>query len=236
MIIENVQIKCLIEEFNRVISNSENIAIFTRDIDLQKEEKETLNAFIQKSETIKKSNANNYSELELNLILCMIMSAKALLNEMSMLISLKEGNMDAAWSHLIYAQNNTSIVARNHPLHNGDHFKAYLARLDAYEKVIFPKMMYLSTGSIIRETKCSICKYDYDECDHIKGEMYNGKLCLREIHGFELEEVSIVERSADKRCRVTTIQRNGKNVDVLTLKESNTGCTQKIESDIEPLP
>ena len=125
MIIENVEIECLIEEFNRVISKSENIAIFTRDIDLQKEEKETLNAFIQKTETIRKSKANNYSEPELNIILCMILSVEALLNEISMLINLKEGNMDAAWDHLIYAQNKTSIVACNHPLYNENNLKGY---------------------------------------------------------------------------------------------------------------
>lgn len=225
MIIENVPIECLIEEFNRVISNSENIAIFTRDIDLQKKERETLNAFIQKTESIKKSNANNYSELELNLILCMIFSSEALLNEISMLINLKEGNMDAAWNHLIYAQNNTSIVACNHPLNNEKKFKGYLDRLDAYEKILFPKMMFASIGGIIRECKCSICKDDYEECDHIKGKMYNGELCVREIHKIELEEISIVVKPANKLCRIMTTERNGKKVDVLTLKESNTDNT-----------
>lgn len=227
MIIENVEIECLIEEFNRVISKSEDIAIFTRDIDLQKEEKETLNAFIQKTETIRKSKTKNYSEPELNLILCMIISVETLLNEISMLINLKEGNMDAAWEHLIIAQNKTSIVACNHPLNSENNLKGYLARLDAYEKVIFPKMMFASIGGIIRETKCSICKDDYEECDHIKGKMHNGELCVREIHKIELEEVSIVEKPANKLCRITTIERNGKNVDVLTLKEINKDNSKK---------
>ena len=225
MIIDNVEVENLIEEFNRIISNSENIAIFTRDIDLQKEEKETLNAFIQKTETIRKSKAKNYSEPELNLILCMIISAEALLNEISMLINLKEGNMDAAWNHLIYAQNKTSIVACNHPLNNENNLKGYLARLDAYEKVIFLFFLFLSTGGILRETKCSICKDDYEECDHMKGKMYNGELCVREIHKIELEEISIVDTPGNKLCRITTIQRSGKEVDVLTLKESNTDNT-----------
>ena len=235
MIIDNVEVENLIEEFNRIISNSENIAIFTRDIDLQKEEKETLNAFIQKTETIRKSKAKNYSEPELNLILCMIISAEALLNEISMLINLKEGNMDAAWNHLIYAQNKTFIVACNYPLKNENELEGYLSRLDAYEKLIFPKMMFASIGGIMRKSKCSICKNDYEECDHVKRKMYNGELCVREIHKIELEEISIVEKPANKLCRITTIQRNGKNVDVLTLKESNTGSTQKKENDIEPL-
>lgn len=234
MIIENVEVENLIEEFNRVISNSENIAIFTRDIDLQKKEEKTLNAFIQKAKNIRKTNIKSYSEAELNLILCLIMSTEALLNEISMLINLKEGNMDAAWNHLIYAQNKTSIVACNHPLNNENNLKGYLARLDAYEKVIFPKMMFASTGSIILETKCSICKDDYEECDHMKGKMYNGVLCLREIHKFELEEVSIVDKPANKLCRITTIQRNGKNVDVLTLKESNADNTKKTYKNTAP--
>ncbi|WP_321515948.1 HK97 family phage prohead protease [Marinifilum fragile] len=223
MIIEHEEVKNLLDEFNDLISNSQNIAIFTRDIELQKEEKNTLHTFIEKAESLRKAENSNYSEPELNLILCLEISAEAIQSELSMLINLKEGNMDAAWGNLVYAQNQTSIVASNHPFSNGDYLNGYLARLDAYEKVIFPKMMFASTGGIIRETKCSICKGDYEECDHMKGKMYNGQLCVREIHKIDLEEVSIVENPANKLCRVLTIERNGKMVDTLTLKGKTTG-------------
>lgn len=219
MTIKHEEVKKLLDEFNDLISKSQNIAIYTRDIGLQKEEKDTLKTFMDKAEVIRKSNTKKFTEPELNLILCLIISAEAVQSEISMLVNLKEGDMDAAWSNLISAQNQTSIVASNHPFCNGDYLNGYLARLEAYEKVIFPKMMFASIGGIIRETKCSICKEDYEECDHLKGKMYNGELCVREIHKIDLEEVSIVENPANKLYRVLTTQRNGETVDLLTLKE-----------------
>lgn len=219
MIIISPSVKGILDEFNILIHQSQDIAIFTRNIELQKQEQNNLNCFIEKANKLAKKNKKKISELELNLISCLIFSANAIKNELSMLVNLKEGEMSAAWNDLIRAQNEISIVACNHPFSDGKYLNGYLSRLDAYEKLIFPQMTYASVGGIIKESKCSICNKDYEECEHLKGKMYNGKLCVRKIHKLELEEVSIVENPANKLCRGLTIERDGKSVDVLTLLE-----------------
>ncbi|MBE7638704.1 hypothetical protein GUB10_00015 [Salegentibacter sp. BLCTC] len=222
MIIQSIEVKELFEEFNEVIEKSQNLAIFVRDIELQKKEIDKLDNFCEKAESLKTKNLENYSEPELNLILCLIISAETIKLELSFLISLKNNEMEAAWASLVTAQNNISIVARNHPT-NGEYLNGYIQRLDLYEKLLFPKMMFASVGGIFRETKCSICKKDYEDCEHMKGKMYKGQLCVREIHKMDLEEVSVVENPANKLCRHLTIKYDGKEVDLMTLKEKTTG-------------
>lgn len=219
MITLNKEVKDLVDKFNVMIAGSQNIAIFTRDIILQREELEVLNSFIETAFQLKSKNINRYSETELNLILCLIYSTNAIKSELQMLISLKEGSMDRAWNFLVKAQYQTEIVSKNHPFSDGGYLEGYLSKLFAYERTLFPQMMFGSTGGIIKKTRCSICNDDYEECQHQKGKMYHGELCVREILEIQLEEVSIVKDPANKLCRILTIESDGKTVDVLTLKE-----------------
>ena len=57
------------------------------------------------------------------------------------------------------------------------------------------------------------------QCNHIKGKLYNGEMCVRMVTEMELEEVSLVDIPANKQCRVLTTTYNGKTVDSLTLRE-----------------
>lgn len=223
MIIQFVEVKDLLEEFNAIIATAENIAIFTRDIELQKKEVENLTEFIKKSEKLKTENKKIFTEPELNLILCLIISADVIKSELSMIINLKNNEMDTAWACLISAQTSISIVASNHPFSNGEYLNWYLSKLEAYERFLFPKMMFASTGGIIKKTRCNICGLEYEECDHLKGKMYKGELCVCEIHEIDLEEVSMVKNPASKLCRQLSVERDGKMVDTLTLTEKTTG-------------
>jgi len=218
MIIQFIEVKNLFDNFNNLIARAENIVIFTRDKTLQKEEIKNIKKFILKAEKLKTENKSNYSEQELNFILCLIISADTIALELSMIIHLKENKMDFAWSSLVQAQNQILLVVSNHPFSNGEYLKGYIEKLDAYEKFLFPKMIFASTGGIIKKTRCSICAKEYEECDHLKGKMYKGELYVREIHEIELEEVSLVENPANKLCRQLQVEYKGKMVDTLTLK------------------
>lgn len=218
MIIQFIEVKELLEEFNQVAERSQNIAIYTRDIELQKAEIQTLYNFIEKSNSLKIINRDKYSEEELNLILFIIFSADAVKSELTMIVSLKENKMDLAWGSLVHAQIQISVAASNHPF-NKDYLNSYISRLDGYEKLFFPKMMFASAGYLIKKTKCSICELEYEDCNHLKGKFYNGELCVREIHEAELEEVSLVENPASKLCRVLSATFDGKEVDPFTLTE-----------------
>jgi len=100
--------------------------------------------------------------------------------------------MGEAWSNLVNAQVTYGTVVRNYPF-EVETANGYVERLEAYEKLLFPKMFFSSVGGIIKQSNCSICKETYSKCSHIKGRLYNGELCVREITEMELEEVSFVD-------------------------------------------
>jgi len=135
-----------------------------------------------------------------------------------MLINIKEDRMDEAWGNLVNAQDIYGTVVRNY-LFEFETANGYVERLEAYEKLLFPKMFFASVGGIIKKSNCSICKEPYSKCEHIKGRLYNGELCVREITEMELEEGSLVDVPANKHCRMLTTTYDGKTVDLLTLRE-----------------
>lgn len=218
MIIQFIEVRDLLDEFNQVAERAQNIAIFTRDVKLQKAEIETLSDFIEKTNILKATNKDKYSEQELNLICFILFSIEAVKSELTMIINLKENKMDLAWSSLVHAQTRISIAASNHPFNDG-HLTCYIAKLNGYEKLLFPKMMFASVGYLIKKTECSICGLEYEDCNHMKGKFYSGELCVREIHEAELEEASLVENPANKLCRILSLTFDDKEVDPLTLKE-----------------
>jgi hypothetical protein len=227
MIIQFLEIKELLDEFNDIAANAQYLAFFTRSIELQKKEVEKINFFTERATELKNSNKGRFSEPELNLILFFIIYIEAIKSELIFLISLKEGQMDVAWERLIHAQTQVSIASSNNPFNKED-LNNYTLRLDAYEKLLFPRMVFHSVGGIIRKAKCSICGSEYDDCHHLKGKMYKGELCVREIHEMDLEEVSTVDNPANKLCRCLSIQENGIEIDWLTLKEKTLSDKIKI--------
>ena len=210
-------INIIIEEYNMMMNKSQNIAIYTRGIEIQKSEIENLEKFDLHLEKIKQKFIKTRNENFANLALCLQLGARAISFELKMLVNLKEDKMVEAWNCLIEAQNLTGIVIRNHPFDRGS-LSGYKMRLQEYEKTLFPKMMFSSVGGIIKISKCSICGNDYDDCDHIKGKLYMGKMCSRIIKEMDLEEISLVENPEDKRCRIISTSDKGANIDTLTLR------------------
>ncbi len=215
IVIENIQVKNIFEEFNDFADISQNIAIFTRDIELQKNAVKNIETFVERIDVL--MTESTLIDSELNLLLFLKFTIGAVKLELRMIICLKENEMDHAWGALIQAQGCISIASSNHPF-NSDNLNGFVMRLDSYEKLLFPKMMFASVGGIIKKTKCSICEMEYDDCEHMKGKFYSGKLCVKEIHEMELEEVSMVENPASKMNRQMGTVYNGKDVNVLTLK------------------
>lgn len=71
----------------------------------------------------------------------------------------------------------------------------------------------LSPGLKITEFRCSICNQDYEKCEHEEGEKYENDECFALVHGWEGQEVSLVDTPEDPRARVTdmlVIENNGK--------------------------
>jgi len=73
----------------------------------------------------------------------------------------------------------------------------------------------LSPGMKITGFRCSICTQDYEKCEHEEGEKYGNEECHALVHGWEGQEVSLVDKPEDPRARVTdmlVIENNGKKL------------------------
>jgi hypothetical protein len=63
----------------------------------------------------------------------------------------------------------------------------------------------LSPGYIVRAAECSICGQEPEECHHIKGRDYDGKVCHRVITKAEMLELSLVGRPANPDARIDSV-------------------------------
>lgn len=208
----------LISEFNKIAAIAQRKAFITIGSEIQKEEIKAIEAYRGDLLEVKRKYVEHGLENEANLTFCLDQSLQAIQYELQMLINLKEDNMGEAWNNLVKAQITYENVVRNCPCESISE-NGYITRLEWYEKLLFPGMMFASIGGIIKKSHCSICNESYSKCNHIKGKLYNGELCVRVITEMELEEVSLVDVPANKQCRVSTIAYNGKTVDALTLRE-----------------
>lgn len=208
----------LIREFNEMAQVAQRKAFITVGIEIQKEEIETLTNYRNKLKELKKQFVERNLENEANLIYCIDKSLLAVQYELQMLVNIKEDKMREAWGNLVNAQVIYGTVVRNYPFELETTI-GYVERLEVYEKLLFPKMFFSSVGGIIKKSNCSICKESYGKCNHIKGRLYNGELCVREISEMELEEVSLVDVPANKHCITLTTTINNKTVDLITLRE-----------------
>src|SRR5690606_6488256 len=193
----------LIKEFNEMAQVAQRKAFITVGIEIQKEEIETLTNYRNELKELKKQFVERKLENEANLIYCIENSLLAVQYELQMLVNIKEDKMREACGNLVNAQVIYGTVVRNYPFEL-ETTNGYVERLEMYEKLLFPKMFFSSVGGIIKKSNCSICKESYGKCNHIKGRLYNGELCVREISEMELEEVSLVDVPANKHCITLT--------------------------------
>lgn len=212
--IVNLEVMELLNNFNDIVDNFQRVNYFTRDLIIQKDMLAEIYEYSNELSKLKKSNPN-FLDDELNLIAFFELLISSLISELEMIIHLKNDEMDFAWTSLIKAQTDAAFASSNHPI-NPNQLHGYINKLNMYEKSLFPEMMFSSVGGIIKKARCSICQDDYDECDHMKGKIYKGELCIKEIHEMELEEVSIVENPASKMNRVLQTIFKNETVDVFT--------------------
>ncbi len=208
----------LLTEFNEMAAIAQKKAFITVGVEIQKDEIETIKAYRSELSDLKKQFVERKLQNEANLIYCIDNSLLAVQYELQMLVNIKEDKMNEAWGNLVNAQVIYGTVVRNYPF-EFETSDGYIERLEDYEKLLFPKMFFSSVGGIIKKSHCSICNESYSKCDHIKGRLYNGELCVRVVTEMELEEASLVDIPANKHCRMLSTSYNGKTVDLLTLRE-----------------
>jgi len=206
--------------FDEVIRSCQRFTPFVRGIEFQKESVATLDKLIDTIRQNKKIAIEAQKENIANTLLSMEQMAISAKSEIEMIILIKEDKINDSWEKLIDAQMSLRSAMQAHPTGTA-HLDPYVDKLIAYEKLLFPNQLFMSTGLIAGAGECSICGSEYGTCNHLKGKAYMGEFCheiIKEVK--QLNEVSIVEDPASKRCRAYTITENEKNRDIMTWRES----------------
>jgi len=133
---------------------------------------------------------------------------------------LKNKDPNRAWNFLIDAQKSAELALNSCGVSfilNSDP-EVYINKLYSLEKLIFPPQNFVSPGLVIEEMECSICGKDPEDCEHIPGKPYMGKICTmiaKKISGRELS--LLIEMEPDnKKARLATYEKNGVSRDVMT--------------------
>jgi len=209
----------LIKNVFSILKESERFCFLTRDEKFQKQSIENLNLVKTKISEEKENAISTKDEKNANILLSAEFVVKALISELNMWIELKNRDYAKAWDLLVEAQSKLRHSSQA-SADAGFNFDGYSYKLSLIEKVIFPKPMFMSPGMVIESTKCSICGKNYDECDHLIGKAYMGKLCYQIVDKIkEIREISIVEEPANKHARITNFTENGITRDIFTWKE-----------------
>lgn len=197
----------LFESFEEVRQEAQTMSFMTRALELQEDVCQEARVFLDELADAKSKYVLENDEDAANTVLAMELSLRPVVEELRMWIALKREDPDRAWDHLVDAQQLavSAIRVRTQVLPEIDNLgiENFLGRLRAIEHVVFPPQVFNSIGGLVRRRECSICGEEYEDCSHIKGDAYMGRVCSVVLHDLDLREVSIVDDPADKRARIT---------------------------------
>lgn len=116
--------------------------------------------------------------------------------------SITESRLKESWQHLQDCISCLRLLKQFSPKESitiVDFFEGQLIELEK----LYPYKMFASVGMLVDSFECSICGHDIDslECDHVRGELYRGKMAVAVAKGIkQLNHVALVSNPADKRC------------------------------------
>ena len=195
----NPDVALFSEVYNHVAVDCQKYCFTTRAIELQIEAYDRLSTLRQQASELKKRMVSIKDEDAANAMLSFESMIDAVSHELRMWILLKEDDPDAAWDALVEAQGAARRAMHAHSF--AAHLEGYVSHLHILETHLFPVQLFLSIGTLIKSSRCSICDREYEECDHIAGRPYMGEMCGRIIENAHLQEVSIVDVPANKHAR-----------------------------------
>jgi len=212
------KLSTFLKVFNNIVEKNLKFLIFTRGIEFQKQAIVELESLLKKTSKLKRKMIKDKDEEASNILLSLENLVSVYINELKMLVFLKEDDMNKAWVSLVEAQHSLTTAFQANDIvlnYNGEN---YLEKLELIEKAFFPHQTFSSIEAKVESSNCSICGHEYGECAHVVGRPYMGQICYRIFTKMDFEGLSIlVENPADKRCRITEFSDdNGYMRDVLT--------------------
>jgi len=207
----------LIKDAVEFTTKCQSHCFITRDKKIQEQLRDELNPRIQACSTLKTEAIEASKESIANALLSVEFIFKAVYNDLSVWIALKEDKCDDAWDHLITAQGFVRCAMKSHSNLTG--LENYSRRLHDVERIVFPGQIFVSSALVVKSYTCSICAEEYGECGHVVGRAYMGEMCSKIPKGItSVDHVGVMRESdpQDKRCRAVTSRDGGNDRDTLT--------------------
>jgi hypothetical protein len=190
------------DAFNDLADMSRPLLHLARSSRLQREAAAAADAMLERIHTARLAAILSEDEVVAGRMLAFSCLARALASELRVYLLLKSDEPEQAWNMLITAQENVDGAMRADPRLRS--FVEKGEQLRRLEEGLFPPQTFTSMGMLARRQRCSICRQDYDDCDHVAGRAYLGRFCSMIPEDVSTDHVAIVENPADRRCRLTS--------------------------------
>lgn len=198
------------QDFNRLAEEVLPLLYVARSGNLQRRAIIDADELIERIEQVRIAAIIAQDAAVANTVLALTCLGQALASELRMYVLLKSDEPEKAWEMLVSAQQKVDAAMRADRSLTALGAKATQLRL--LEERLFPPQTFTSIGLLAKTQRCSICRRDYDDCDHVAGHAYVGRFCSIVPEGIATDHVAIVEHPADRRCRLTSQGVPGKGM------------------------
>jgi len=197
---EKATIPQLAEEYTAATAKAAKFSFLVRDTELQQEQVDTLLNLKNRIKSFKYGAIKAGDEEAANTLYHFQCGLNSHISFLTMWILLKKSDYYDAWDALIDAEEYISMAMRADD--GGIGLEAFLDRLRQCEEVIFPGYrVYNSWGAVIRGGQCTVCGESFNQCAHVEGRVYWGRLCVRvQFEVIKLDHTALVDEPADRRC------------------------------------
>ena len=209
----------IVDQYNAILEESRKLDYFVRDKVLQENQISKLDKFRLQLKGYKQQAVSLSDEESANRFYHLQCVINAQISSLRIWVSLKNDKANDAWVNLIDAQEYIVYAIQSSDQHFG--IDDFAERLRKIENVVFPGFpLYNSLGLVFSGGVCSICDKPLEECDHIEGRIYWGRICQRiGISHLEVNHSAIVSVPKDRRCIITEIETDdGQMKDYITWK------------------
>lgn len=209
----------IVEKFNVSLEEALNMAIFVRDIELQKAQVSALSIQVEEIRQYKYQSIEHKNEEMANLFFAFHNLLNSVKSCIESIICLKENEHQNGWSKFVDAEEFLDYAAlQKEKLFGLENYHQHLVHMRKY---LFPQWKIFNSPGIIESIgDCNICNIQYGECDHIEGLLYSGIVCQRINREFiRADHSALVEKPKDRRCIITKVSTDdGYMKDYMTLK------------------
>jgi hypothetical protein len=215
-------------EYCEFIDQCHRLNCFTTSSRIQKSQVQEVQDQILKTKAYKEQAIQHQDEHCANHLFHMQCVLNAMRSSLLMWIELKQEKYFEAWVLLVDAQEYLNVALQISDYIGIRNFEDFLVHV---ENAVFPQHnKYNSPGFTETIGDCSICRENFSLCDHIEQKVYTGKLCFRiNRRILSADHVALVDNPKDKRCIITKISNEAREMINIFTKEIDGQCPSGVE-------